>query len=103
MASLFWAVWLLGAADLAATTWGLHRGVVREVNPVMVDLFERGPLAAWVVGLALPAAGLYLLWRVVRRHPKAVYVAWGLLAVRLGILAVHLDWITRYLAYRRMH
>lgn len=40
---------------------------------------------------------------VVRRHPQAVYVARGLLAVRLGILAVHVDWITRYLAYRRTH
>lgn len=101
MISLFWTVWLLGVADLAATTWGLQRGIVGEINPLMADLFGQGQLAAWVVGLALPAAGLCLLWRVVRRYPQAIWLAWGLLVIRVGVLLMHGSWIGEYVLYRR--
>lgn len=85
---------LLSMLDLALTWVELQSGLASEGNPLMAQLFEIGPGAAWLFKFVLGVAASLLIWRFRRyRQILAVSVAaFGIYAAVIGyhVLGLHL-------------
>lgn len=88
-------IWLLGLVDVYLTKYGLQLGVIAEGNPVMAYFFSIHPNAAVLFSLALSGIFLYCLHRLRQHTGFAVTALWGLLAVRLLIIFLHVNWLLR--------
>lgn len=84
---------VLTAMDAVCTAAGLRLGVIAEGNPLMAAPMYAAPGITAAAVCAGTAALLALIWRLRRRVPWAGAALLGVLAVKLGVVGLHLRWI----------
>lgn len=85
---------ILSLLDGALTIWGLGKGTIEEVNPVMRWLIEEAPIVFMVVKLSLPFMLGFVLWEIRDRSRKFVTCSmWLVLIVYTVVMALHIYWI----------
>lgn len=92
---LFWllvALWLLNAADLSLTSYGIWLGFASESNGVMRYFLHQGTLTAAFFKIGLITLGALLLWRL-RRYRSALAGAALLAAVFAAVVAYQALWL----------
>jgi len=89
-------VYCLSAADVAFTRYGISRGVIAEVNPLMAWLFATDPRLGVGLGIAVPAVALGIISRLQRESPWASRGLWLLLIVKGAVLALHAAWLIAF-------
>lgn len=88
-------IWLLGVVDVYLTRYGLQLGVITEGNPVMAHLFEIHPDAAVAFSVGLSALLLFCLQHLRSHCTLAGKAMKGLLAVRVVVILLHVNWLLR--------
>lgn len=86
-------IFALTAVDAVCTSEGLRLGVIAEGNPLMAATMYSAPGITAAAVCAGTAALLSLIWRLRRRVPWAGAALLGVLAVKIGIVGLHLHWI----------
>lgn len=66
------AIVLLNVIDALITLWGLHLGVIEEVNPIMSWLIAKSSVAFIGYKLALPVILGLIFWRIRNRSRRLV-------------------------------
>ncbi|SMC39447.1 DUF5658 family protein [Papillibacter cinnamivorans] len=79
--------------DAVCTAAGIRLGVIAEGNPLMAAPMYAAPGITAAAVCAGTAALLALIWRLRRRAPWAGAALLSVLAVKLGVVGLHLYWI----------
>jgi hypothetical protein len=85
------SIWIyaLNVFDLIATTvWVMWFGVDVEANPFAKWMYQNNSI--YVVKALVVAAGLYLLNKLIPKHPKYECLTWVLFVVYAAIAIYHL-------------
>jgi hypothetical protein len=92
---LFWTLcylWVLNAADLALTSYGIWLGFASEGNGVMRYFLHQGtaPAAGFKIGIV--TVGALLLWRL-RRYRTTLVAAVTLTGVLAAVVTYQAFWL----------
>lgn len=94
MKRLFISIYILTMLDAICTSIGVTGGVIEEGNPLVQSAMMLHPVITGAAVCAAIGLVLYGIWKV-RDKVKWLPYALGLvLAVKVGIMGMHLYWIT---------
>jgi hypothetical protein len=88
-------IWLLGLADVLLTNYGLNLGIIQEGNPVMAYFFAISPNLAISFSLIFSGIMLWFLTQLKTKTALAGKALWGLLAVRVLVIFLHVGWLVQ--------
>ena len=97
MKKLFIAIYILTILDAISTITGVHLGVVEEANPFIQATMTNQPILTGLVVCVAIGAVLYGIYRVRHRIRWIGYAMGGVLAVKVAIMGLHINWITQVL------
>ncbi|HWR61701.1 MAG TPA: DUF5658 family protein [Clostridia bacterium] len=95
---VYYAVFLLTVLDVVFTAEGLKLGAITEANPVVDYLMGLSVGLAFFCILAYVGAALLLIYRLSSDIRWLNAVMAGLAGIKLCILALHIQWVSEYLA-----
>jgi dolichol kinase len=97
MKKLFIAIYILTLLDAISTITGVQLKVVEEANPFVQAAMTNQPVLTGLVVCLVIGAVLYGIYRVRHRIRWIGYAMGGVLAVKVGIMSLHINWIVQVL------
>lgn len=97
MKRLLTAVFIMTVVDAASTVTGVKLGVIEEANPFIQAAMTNQPILTGLVVCLAIGAILYGIYRVRHRIRWIGYAMGGVLVVKIGVIALHINWITQVL------
>ncbi len=97
MKKLFITIYILTMLDAIATITGVQLKVVEEANPFVQAVMTNYPVLTGVVVYLLIGAMLYGIYRVRHKVRWLVYAMCGVLAAKVVIMGMHINWIAQVL------
>ena len=95
MKKLFIAIYILTILDAISTITGVQLKLVEEANPFVQAVMTNQPILTGIVVCLAIGAVLYGIYRVRHKIRWLAYAMGGVLAVKIGIMALHISWITQ--------
>lgn len=88
------AIAILTLIDIACTYYGITSGYIAEGNPIASMLFGWSPIGTCLIVAALVGLLLYVIAKQYKRYRWIRYAMLGVLAVKIGIVGLHMIWIS---------
>lgn len=85
---------ILTLIDIVCTYYGITSGYITEGNPIASALFGWSVVGTCLIVAALVGLLLWIVSRYVNRFAWIRYALAGVLAVKVGIVAMHMVWIS---------
>lgn len=92
---IFVSVFVLTILDAVATIAGVKSGWVEEGNPFVQSAMTNRPILTGLIVCLLIGAVLCGVYRVRYKVRWLAYAMGGVLMIKLGIMALHINWITQ--------
>ncbi len=88
------SIFVAAVGDVLLTGYGLAGGLVEEVNPIAVWVFDNLGLVPGLIGaLWINAVCILGLSLAARARPWVMPCLWGLLVVRAAVFIPHIHWL----------
>jgi len=87
------ALFLVSVLDVSLTWLGLELGLITEANPLLARAFALDGRLAVLVTMLVVAGSVWLMHRYQDEVPWVRHAVAALLAVRLGVLILHVPWL----------
>ena len=97
MKRLLTVVFIMTVIDAASTVAGVKVGVIEEANPFIQAAMTNQPILTGLVVCVAIGAVLYGIYRVRHKMRWLAYAMGGVLAVKVVIMGLHVNWITQVL------
>lgn len=95
---VYYIIFLLTVLDVAFTAEGLKLGVITEANPVVGYFMQLSVGLTFFCILAYVGAALLLIYRLSSGIRWLNTVMAGVAGMKLYMLALHIQWVSEYLA-----
>jgi hypothetical protein len=87
------ALLIVSVLDVSLTWLGIELGMITEANPLLAHAFALDGRLAVLSTVIVVAGSAWILHRYRHRVPWVRHAVVGLLAIRLGVLMLHLPWL----------